>query len=172
MCGIRWCHFILTSCYLWSAARFNTWANIIFAIYINDLCSCSTLLHFLLFADDTTIVYSSDDIDDLILTVNTELSLLLNWFNLNKLSLNPLKSSYMIFANSKNRTLAHSDIIIGNHKINKSYSCKFLRVEIDSSLKWLNHIRQTENKISSAIYIIRNIRHKINRSTALKLYDT
>ena len=54
----------------------------------------------------------------------------------------------------------------------KVQNCKFLRVEIDSALKWKNHIRQVEFKLSSAIFVIRNIRYKINRSTALKLYDT
>ena len=55
---------------------------------------------------------------------------------------------------------------------NKLKNCKFLGVEIDSALKWKNHISQVEIKLSSAIYVIRNIRYKINRLTALKLYDT
>jgi len=36
----------------------------------------------------------------------------------------------------------------------------------------LNHIRHIEKQLSSAIFVIRNIRYKINSNTALKLYDS
>src|SRR6266516_301111 len=149
----------------------STLGPTLFLLYINDLSLCSKLLKLLLFADDTTVSYSSSDINLLVDTVNKELELLQNWFNLNKLSLNPLKSSYMIFSNQKQDPV-HQEIFIGNQSIIKLKNCKFLGVEIDSALKWKNHIRQVEIKLSSAIYIIRNIRYKINRVTALKLYDT
>src|SRR4051812_16771960 len=114
----------------------------------------------LLFADDTTVSYSSSDINLLVDTVNKELVLLQNWFNLSKLSVNPSKSSYMIFSSQK-QDLAHREILIGSQSIAKLQNCKFLGVEIDSALKWKNDIRQVEIKLSSAIYVIR-IRYKIN----------
>ena len=77
----------------------------------------------------------------------------------------------MIFNNHKNK-VADLDIVIGRTKINRVSSCKFLGVEIDEKLTWLPHIKQVEKKISSALFMIRHIRYKINRTTALKLYDT
>ena len=149
----------------------STLGPVLFLLYINDLHLCTELLQILLFADDTTLICSSNDLVSLVNTVNSELSHLQTWFNLNKLSLNPSKSCYIIFHNQK-IVPTHPDIIIGNQIIKKVQSCKFLGVEIDSTLKWLNHIRFLEKKLSSTIYIIRNIRHKITRITALKLYDT
>ena len=64
----------------------STLGPILFLLYINDLCLTSKILKLLLFADDTTIIFSSNDINTLIATVNSELSHMLNWFNLNKLS--------------------------------------------------------------------------------------
>ena len=146
-------------------------APCVFLLYINDLCLSSILLKILLFADDTTIIYSSNDIDELIATTNSELSKLINWFNINKLYLNASKSGYMIFNNQK-KPLIHDDVVVGKQTIAKLNTAKFLGVEIDASLKWINHIILLENKLASSIYTIRNIRFKINKLTALKLYDT
>src|SRR2546425_2254388 len=46
---------------------------LLFLLYVNDTHTCANLLKFFLFADDTTILFSSDDINLLINTVNNEL---------------------------------------------------------------------------------------------------
>ena len=45
----------------------------IFNLYINDICSTSNLLKFVLFADDTNIFHSHQDINVLLSTINNEL---------------------------------------------------------------------------------------------------
>ena len=42
-------------------------------IYVNDICNISSTLKFRLFADDTNICGSGDDIDDICVKVNSEL---------------------------------------------------------------------------------------------------
>jgi len=64
------------------------------------------------------------------------------------------------------------DLIIGNLRIEKVHSTRFLGVEIEDKLNWWNHTKFVERKVSSAIFVIRSLRYKINRTTALKLYDT
>jgi len=144
---------------------------ILFLIYINDLQNCSTLFKLLLFADDTTLLYSSKDLDSLITIINKELLLFSEWFNFNKLSLNISKTNYMLFSSHKNISPV-SDITIGHHIIKRVSSTKFLGVDIEDNLTWINHTKKIERKLSSLIFVIRNIRHKINRKTALQLYDT
>ena len=56
---------------------------LLFLLYINDMPLISTVLNYILFADDTTAIYNSPSIDDLFLTVNAELSKLNNWFAAN-----------------------------------------------------------------------------------------
>ena len=53
---------------------------LLFILYINDITNTSTLLDFLLFADDTTILFSSSDIVSKIPMINRELSEVSNWF--------------------------------------------------------------------------------------------
>ena len=53
---------------------------LLFILYINDITNKSALLDFLLFADDTTILFSSSDIVSKIPMINRELSEVSNWF--------------------------------------------------------------------------------------------
>ena len=144
---------------------------VLFLLYINDLPNCTNLLNILLFADDATLICSSRDLPSLIITLNNELTKIANWFNANKLSLNASKSSYMIINNHKDASV-HPEILIGTTNLPQSHSAKFLGIDVDDKLTWSTHIKNIEKKISSAIFIIRNIRYKINQTTALRLYDT
>ena len=49
-----------------------------------------------MFADDTCLIYVHDDLDALVLHVNEKLSLVLEWFRITKLSLDPNKSEFII----------------------------------------------------------------------------
>ena len=73
---------------------------ILFLIYINDIYRCSAKLQFILFADDTTIVYVGNDWSEVSTVVNQELSILSNWFKVNQLSLNLTKTNYIAFNRS------------------------------------------------------------------------
>ena len=71
----------------------------LFNMYINDICKTSQVLKFILFADDTNIFASGDDLQQLCRFVNLELKSVNKWFKQNKLSLNLSKSKMMIFGN-------------------------------------------------------------------------
>ncbi len=51
---------------------------------------------FILFADDTTILDSHENIESQISIVNAELKEVSNWFKANKLSVNASKTNYMM----------------------------------------------------------------------------
>ena len=61
------------------------------------MANCSNILNFILFADDTTIIYSGKNVSEIFRQVNTELCKLQNWFVANKLSLNTSKTKYILF---------------------------------------------------------------------------
>ena len=54
-------------------------------------------LIFYLFADDTNLLYSNKDLKDLETVVNDELVKVGDWSDANKLSLNTIKSNFIIF---------------------------------------------------------------------------
>ena len=71
---------------------------LIFLIYINDLPNV-TKCHTTLFADDTNLHLSNENITTLQTEINKELKKIDNWMKCNKLSLNYSKTSYMLISN-------------------------------------------------------------------------
>ena len=74
---------------------------LLFIIYINDICNQSENVNFVLYADDTTLYTTHNDIDMLFNRTNIELKKLFNWLCLNKLSLNVDKSNCILFSTTK-----------------------------------------------------------------------
>ena len=54
------------------------------------------MLEFILFVDDTTILYSHPNIENQINRINEQLKEVSDWFKANKLSVNASKTNYMI----------------------------------------------------------------------------
>ena len=73
--------------------------NRFFILYINDLPLSSRFLS-LLFADDTTLLYTHDDFQILLEIVNTEFKKVCEFFRANRLVLHPDKTKFMIFSRS------------------------------------------------------------------------
>jgi hypothetical protein len=70
---------------------------LLFLMYINDICNTTDYGEFILFADDTNLLYSHENVSTLTSVINIELSKISDWLQSNKLSLNIKKSTYIIF---------------------------------------------------------------------------
>jgi hypothetical protein len=146
---------------------------LLFLIYINDLPNSSTLLHYILFADDSNAFLSHASYDHLIALANDELTLANDWFKANKLSLNLSKTNYIIFrSNQKTIPSSSTTLKIDNVDIPQVSSSKFLGVYIDQHLKWTTHINEVAKKISKNIGIIRRISYLLPLNVLKNLYFT
>ena len=67
---------------------------LLFIIYINDMCNCSNLLQFVLFADDTNLFLENENEKQVFKNMNDELKNLSKWFKCNKLFLNIEKKQF------------------------------------------------------------------------------
>ena len=76
--------------------------------YVNDIVNTSSVLEFVLFADDTTILYSQEDIESKIDVINLELKDVKYWFKANRLSVNANKTNYMLLG-TRQRYLKQDD---------------------------------------------------------------
>ena len=68
-----------------------------FILYINDLQNASELVELLLFADDTSILYSHSNPNTLEFVLNNEIKNIEVWLRCNKLSVNVKKTTFLIF---------------------------------------------------------------------------
>ena len=144
---------------------------LLFLLYINDLSTVSNACFSILFADDTNMFITGRNINEMCQQLNEDLKNIQNWLCCNKLSLNILKTNYMIFT-SRNRHIEDIGVKIDNTNIERVYTTKFLGVQIDSKLTWKNHVDYISKKISKCAAIISKARKVLHKSTLINLYYT
>ena len=149
---------------------------LLYLIYVNDIAACSDS-PILSFADDTTLLVSHNDLDVLYTSANEEISNLYSWFCSNKLSLNPQKTKFIILKPPNTRIdHANHSININNtclQRVGKDQleeGCRFLGVYLDENLSWLNHINHISKKISKSLFIMRQVKHILDRKSMKTLY--
>jgi len=144
---------------------------LLFLIYINDLPNSSTLLRYILFADDSNAFLSHTSYEQLISLANKELALASEWFRANKLTLNLTKTNYIIFRSSKKLIpFTENQLTIDGMIIPQVDSTKFLGVFVDQHLKWNVHTHEISKKIMKNIGIIRRISHLLPPLVLKNLY--
>jgi len=139
-----------------------------FIIYVNDMANISKYLFLVLFADDTNAFLSGKNIDNVIQSVNVELSILAKWLCSNKLTLNVKKTHFMVFSNSRQQVTKH--VSIDRHCIERVSHTKFLGVIIDEKLDFKNHIKHVQAKISKGIGILCRAKKYFDVKTLTELY--
>ena len=142
---------------------------ILFLLYINDLNNVTEKFGTIMFADDTNLFMTGDNIAGIEKQCNEELQKLTQWFHSNLLSLKVKKTTFMIFSKKKN---LHANQFIENVQILKTNDTKILGVILSSNLSWRCHTDMVLNKISKNIGIISKVRHLIPVHLSRSLYLT
>ena len=98
---------------------------VLFNIFINDVVFSSNMAKFILYADDTTILFKHSNINDFISNSNKELNVIYKWFLANNLRLNIKKTCFIIFGPKILTNQFHHSLSISNINIDKVESTKF-----------------------------------------------
>jgi len=145
---------------------------LLFIVYINDLHKTSNLTK-IIFADDTNLFLSHENINVLFNNMTNELKKVSDWFKINRLSLNTAKTKWTLFhpLNKKN-TIPHllPDLYIDNVIIKREKITKFLGIYIDENLTWKHHINIISSRISKCIGILYKARNILNKQQLTQLY--
>ena len=172
---------------------------LLFILYVNDITSATSLFEVILFADDTTLLYSHPDTATKINLINKELSEICNWFKANKLSVNASKTNYMMLGTSHTtnkytygnvdssddgrtdigiNTGEHTtntqkiNVILDEVSLERVNSTKFLVVIIDENLTWKHHIDAISKTISRNIGMLTKLKHYVPGYILYSLYCT
>ena len=156
---------------------------LLFILYVNDITNTSDVLEFILFADDTTILYSHDNIPSQINSINRKLLEVSNWFKANKLSVNASKTNFMILGtphmtkcnndinNSTGEPLSNTfNVVLDGTELARVKKTKFLGLIIDENLTWKYHIDSVTNRISCNIGVINKLKSFIPEKILYSLY--
>ena len=139
-----------------------------FDIYCNEFQSVLGDDHYILYADDTSIVYVGDDLPELVSHINSKLKIVSEWCRFNQLSLNPEKSEFMLITN---KNVNFSPVIsIGNSSVRRVDCVKYLGMFVDEKMKFGNQIDHVESRLSSYCGVSYRLKGHFNRETALKFY--
>ena len=125
-----------------------------------------------MFADDTNLFCSSNDIKIIFLNTNLKIS---EWFQANKLSLNEDKTTFTLFHrihDKDNLPLRLPILKINDYDIKRSSSIKFLGVLVNKHLNWTDHINILENKLSKNLGLLYKSKHFLNANGMRSLYHS
>lgn len=139
---------------------------LLFLIYINDLPNI-TKHSMILFADDSTIVFTKINENDYNLDINNTLDNVVGWLTANNLKLNVSKTKLMDFYNND---ITNLNINILGHTINETDETKFLGLIIDKKLTWKSHVDTVCKKLSQYSYALYQLSKTVSQSTALISY--
>jgi len=123
-------------------------------IYINDLPYLASIgTKILLYADDTSIIVTSPNMENFEIKINNIFEDINNWFKVNQLILNYNKIHYLQF-NMKNRWDYDLKLNYQGNYIKSSSTTNFLGFIIDDSLSWKAHVDQMMSKLNTACFVI------------------
>lgn len=141
---------------------------LLFLIYINDLPNV-TNHHLTLFADDSTILFTNSNLNDIQSDINDTLTTVVTWLNNNNLEINIDKTKFMYFRLKHNDT-ANLDIDYNGQKVEETNMTRFLGINIDNKLGWKYHIEVVCKRLHQAAYALYQMRKVVSENTMLTAY--
>ena len=150
---------------------------LLFIIYINDFSESTKQFDFIIYADDTTLSSTINSFNnehrnvDTQTLINDELSKIIEWLNINKLSLNKDKSKYMIFHMHK-KDIPSFSLKLGNTNIEKVYHFNYLGLTVDTNLNWKKHTEKVANRCSKKIGVLNRLKYVLPLCIKTMLYNT
>lgn len=143
---------------------------LLFNLYINDLVNIDKSAKFIIYADDSTILFSGLNVNELVLKCNNTLLKLSSWSSLNEIKINPLKTKVIIFhARGKSVELS-SPILYEGQNIPLVNEHKILGVTFSAHLSWNSHIEELCKKLSSTTGALSRCQRLLPSKVKLQVY--
>ena len=139
--------------------------------YVNDL-PATTNFRVQLFADDTILIMTSNDLKTLEKTANDEINKIGKWLLLNKLTLNHSKTNYIYAFFSSKRMWEEFFSSINGQNIHRTAEAKYLGVYLDQKLEWDAHIKHLCKKLSQYCGLFCHLHQNITQKYLLVLYHS
>ena len=145
--------------------------SLVFIIFVNDFPNASAYFSFRLYADDTSLTVSGNDLDKLLSEINNHLIDVFHWLCRKKLTLNLSKTKYVIFQpRQKVNYNLYLPLVLADQILQKSQSVKYLGVYIDSNLAWNDHIDCICSKISKNLNIMTRLKVYLTSKSLVSVY--
>ena len=141
---------------------------------MNDLPHCIENGHVTMYADDTSTSCEVKSMHDITVKLIPDLVKLCDWLKSNKLSLNVIKTDFMIIGSTQN-VLKFGNLIairINHQLIKRVAHVKYLGIIVDNRLTWKEHVDYISKKIIRNFGAIKRSRQCITVDSTIVLYRT
>ena len=121
------------------------------------------------FADDATIYSCSPNFEEAILKLSNDTHLILNWFRINSMGVNPGKFQIMfLVSNTDNSKIT---FMIENRSLKSRSEVKLLGIAIDDKLSFSTHIKNLCSTASSCLLVLTRIRKFLSFEQAKRVSE-
>ena len=142
---------------------------LLFLLYINDLPSHIEEATLVLYADDTNILVTGSDEEELNNKISVVTHQLDEWLKYNELVVNSKKTVAISFQYRKAMSL-RPKIYIQNSMITYKSEVKFLGIIIMENLYWQSHIKTLSSALSKTYYMIRILKQSVSTHMLWNVY--
>ena len=141
---------------------------LLFILYINELPTICKSTQVIMYADDTVVYVSDQNLSSINSKLTSDLALLSQWLCANHLTLNVKKTECMYFHSIQKKVnlAAHDPVKLNNVPLTVATSYKYLGVILDSQLTYKLHIDKLTKQLKQRLYVFQQIRPYLTLSLA------
>lgn len=140
----------------------------LFICYINDIVACRFEGGICLYADNTALYYLDTCLNRIESIMNRNLAKLQDWSLVNRLTINALKTKFLLFRGSVKKPVRELVLYIGYTKLSTCINYDYLGFKLDTILSFKDHINSVIANCNARLFTLCKIRKYIDRSTALR----
>lgn len=144
----------------------------LFLLYINDMAQIVGEEHVYLYADDTVLYVSDNNLNTAQSDLQRILDRFVTWSQEYKLTINTRKTKTMTFFPPKNIEPGHVKLLIGNCELENVPSYKYLGYLLDTSLTYNELMKRLIQKITYKLYLLAKLRPMLTKYAALTIYKS
>ena len=139
---------------------------LLFILYVNDFAQCLVKSSPNMYADDTSVTTSAEDIDTLCDDLRTELTNISEWMRQNKLSLNANKSEFLIVGHKRQLNGIHEPVQlqVDEEPTRRVQTVKYLGIRVDENLSWNEQYKSLKCKVKCGLSSIRKLKDILPQS--------
>ena len=147
---------------------------LLFLLYISDLPNCNLVGKTRLYADDTSLTFSSKNMAETQTLLNEDLEKVNTWLQVNKRTLNGTKTKNMLIGTHHKiaSIIREPSIVVNDEPIERVQKYNCLGITLDETLSWDQHIEEISLKVSRGLGALKRIRSYVLRSTLITIFNT
>ena len=136
------------------------------------ICQCLDFSTGRCFADDTNLTFSAINLPELQDEMNNDLGKVFAWLCSNKLSLNILKTEFMVIGSRQRIASLEGDISLSINRVplRRVETTKCLGLNIDQFLTWNRLIQSIRHKVTCNVQVIRRVKPFLSLGNLVTLY--